>query len=79
MRYCTLDKHFQKNSQELLSLQMIQEAPEGLVYQEVQQVQQYRLVPSHQETPRVGRRHKDSADYSTIITKVKQLHHQIQF
>lgn len=41
----------QEYSQELPSLQQVQEAPEGLVYQEVQQVQRYQIVPSHQETP----------------------------
>jgi len=39
---------------------MIQEDPEALVFQEVQQVQQYQLAPSHQETPREEQHHKDT-------------------
>lgn len=63
MRYHTLDDNSPEYSQELPSLQRVQEAPEGLVCQEVQQVQQYQLVPSHQETPRKVQDHKDSTDY----------------
>lgn len=52
----------QENSQEHPSLQQVQEAPEGLVCQVVQQVQQCQAAPFHQETPRKGQEH---AQYDT--------------
>lgn len=39
------------NSLELPSLQLVQVAPEGQVFQEHQLVHQVQLVPSHQESP----------------------------
>lgn len=38
-------------SQKHLSLLLVQEAPEDLVFQEVQQAQRYQIAPSHQESP----------------------------
>lgn len=55
-----IGRQFLENSQELPSLPQAQEAPEGLVCQEVQQVQQYQLAPSHQETPRKVQCHRAS-------------------
>lgn len=60
-------------SQELLSLQRVQEAPEGLVCQGVQQVQRYQLVPSHQEIPRKVQYHKYDTDYSKYSRRVREL------
>lgn len=39
-------------SQELPSLRRVLEAPEDLVFQGVQQAQQYQVAPSHQGNPR---------------------------
>lgn len=39
------------NSLELLSLQLVQVAPEDQVFQELRLVHQVQLVPSHQENP----------------------------
>lgn len=38
-------------SQKHLSLLQVQEVPEDLVFQEVQQAQRYQIAPSHQESP----------------------------
>lgn len=39
------------HSQKLLSLQQVLEAPEDLVFQEVQQARRYQAGPFHQENP----------------------------
>lgn len=55
-----------EHSQKLPSLQQVLEAPEDLVFQEVQQAQRYQPAPSHQENPGKVQHHNGGVNLTVI-------------